>query len=72
MTQATCWDAYEYDELCCILSDYHKDVHGYRCRMWGEPREAVIAQLVALDDYMAAMKSTAEGRTELREQDWVF
>ena len=70
MTEATRWDAYEYDELCCILSDYSKDVNGYRCRMYGQPREDVIAELVALDQYMDAMKSTPEGRAQLEAEGW--
>jgi hypothetical protein len=64
------WNTYNYDELCDILSDYHKDVHGFRCRMYGEPKEAVIARLEDLDAYMDMMKSTAEGREQLREQGW--
>ena len=65
------WNEYDYDELCDILSDYHKDVHGFRCRMYGEPKEAVIAKLESLDAYMEAMKSTPEGREQLREEGWV-
>lgn len=72
MTQATRWDSYEYDDLCDILSDYSKDVNGYRCRMYGEPREAVIAQLVSLDQYMEFMRSTPEGRVQLQDEGWVL
>ena len=62
------WDTYEYDDLVNTLSDYHKDVFGFRKRMYGETREAVIAELDSLDAYMERMKSTPEGRAELREQ----
>lgn len=66
------WNTYEYDELVDTLSDYHKDVFGYRLRMYGEPREAVIAELDSLDAYMERMKSTPEGRAQLIEEGWVL
>lgn len=68
----TNWDNYEYDELVDTLSDYHKDVFGYRLRMNGEPRHLVIEQLVYLDMYMADMKSTPEGRAQLEADGWSF
>lgn len=68
----TRWDNYEYDELTSVLSDYHKDVFGYRLRMHGEPREAIINELVALDNYMEKMKSTPEGRAQLLAEGWVI
>lgn len=64
------WDDYEYDELVDTLSDYHKDVFGYRLRMNGEAREAVINELVYLDRYMEKMRSTPEGIAQLREEGW--
>lgn len=66
------WNTYEYDELVDTLSDYHKDVFGYRLRMYGEPREAVIAELDSLDAYMERMKSTPAGRAQLIEEGWVL
>lgn len=66
------WNTYEYDELVNVLSDYHKDVFGYRLRMNGEPREAVIAELEGLDAYMVRMKSTPEGRAQLEADGWCF
>ena len=66
------WDTYEYDELVSVLSDYHKDVFGFRLRMNGEPREAVIAALDSVDAYMDKMRSTPEGREQLREEGWTF
>lgn len=66
------WDSYEYDELVDTLSDYHKDVFGYRLRMYGESREAVIAELDSLDAYMERMKSTPEGRAQLIAEGWVL
>lgn len=66
----TRWDNYEYDELVDILSDYHKDVFGYRMRMNGESREAVIQELVYLDRYMEKMQETEKGRAQLREEGW--
>lgn len=65
------WNEYGYDYLCDILSDYHKDVFGYRLRMYGEPKEAVIAELEKLDAYLEKMKSTEEGLEELRASGFV-
>jgi hypothetical protein len=36
-------------ELAEILSDYHKDVHGCRLNMLGEPRDQIISALESLD-----------------------
>ena len=66
----TRWDSYEYDELVEVLSDYHKDVFGTRVRMNGAPRESVIAELDRIDRYMEQMKSTPEGREQLRAEGW--
>ncbi len=68
----TRWDSYDYDELVSILSDYSKDVQGFRLRMNGEPKEAVINALVGLDNYMEMLKSTPEGRAKLTEEGWVL
>ena len=68
----TRWDSYEYDELVNNLSDYSKDVMGFRTRMYGESREAVIKELISLDTYMEKMKSTPEGREQLTEEGWVL
>jgi hypothetical protein len=58
-------------ELAGIFSDYYKDVHGVRPR-WVDhtDREVLMAGLEALNTYMAYMRSTPEGREELREQGW--
>lgn len=66
------WDNWEYDELVDTLSDYHKDVFGYRLRMNGEPKEVVVAELDRIDAYMAQMKSTPEGRQQLEADGWSF
>lgn len=66
------WDTWEYDELVSILSDYHKDVFGHRMRMAGRPREEIIDELDAIDQYMESMKSTPEGRNKLREDGWLI
>ena len=68
----TRWDTYEYDELVNILSDYHKDVFGFRKRMYGEAREDVIKELVSIDNYMEKMRSTPEGRAQLEADGWVL
>lgn len=64
------WDTCQYDELVNVLSDYHKEVFGTRLRMNGESREAIIHELVQIDNYMDKMKSTPEGRAILREEGW--
>ena len=66
------WNTWEYDELVSILSDYHKDVFGYRMRMAGRPREEIIDELDAIDQYMESMKSTLKGRNKLREDGWLI
>lgn len=65
------WDSWNYDELTEVLSDYHKDVFGYRLRMYGAPKEAIIAELDSIDRYMESMRSTPDGRAKLREDGWV-
>ena len=62
---------YEYNELADLLSDYHKDVFGFRKRMWGEPAEVLCDELDRIDQYMDAMKRTPEGRAQLRAEGWV-
>ena len=42
---------YSNDDLADILSDYHKDVHGFRLRMAGSPRDELVAELDRLDQY---------------------
>jgi len=70
----TDWSAYETDELASIYSDYHKDVYGFRPLgariMLG--RDAIIQGLQNLDMYMEIMKSTPEGRAQLREEGWII
>jgi hypothetical protein len=45
---------YSNDELADILSDYHKDVHGFRLRMAGSPRAELVEELDRLDRYAEA------------------
>ena len=66
------WNEYEYDDLVCVLSDYSKDVHGYRLRMNGSPREDVIKALEGIDKYMDMLHSTFAGREELRSNGWII
>jgi len=65
------WNDYDTEELASIFSDYHKDVHGVRPR-WIDhtDRVVLIDGLESLDRYMAHMKSTPEGREQLREDGW--
>jgi hypothetical protein len=63
---------YSIDDLGNLLSDYHKDVHGFRPRYEGlyDDRQRMIEMLEGLDAYMARMHSTPEGREELRSMGW--
>lgn len=64
---------YSTDELAGIFSDYYKDVHGVRPRWVSHTdRVALIGGLQGLDDYMDYMRSTPEGREQLREQGWLM
>lgn len=61
------------DQLGDMLSDYYKDTHGFRPRHIDlRDRAAVIAALERLDWHHEQMKSTFEGREELRSQGWVI
>jgi hypothetical protein len=67
------WNEYTTEDLDCILSDYSKDVNGFRDRTVSyNDREALITKLESLDLYMESMKSTKEGRNRLREEGWVI
>lgn len=66
------WNEYEYDDLVAIVSDYSKDVHGYRLRMNGDSRENIIKVLDGIDQYMENLRSTPTGREQLRKEGWVF
>jgi hypothetical protein len=65
------WNTYSTEELASIFSDYHKDVHGMRPR-WIDhtDRTVLLLQLESLDAHMATMKSTPEGREQLRADGW--
>lgn len=67
------WNNYTTEELADICSDYSKDVNGWRDRTVNyNDRDALIAKLEGLDRYMESMKSTAEGRNQLRWDGWVI
>jgi hypothetical protein len=55
---------YSNAELADILSDYSKDVNGFRDRQYGAGRCTLAASLESLDAYVAAMtpeQRAAEG-----------
>ena len=60
------------EELGSYVSDYHKDVHGFRPRGDGlyANRDALIAILEGLDAYMASRRSTFAGREAMRAEGW--
>lgn len=62
---------YSTDELASYMSDYHKDVYGFRPRhIAHDDREAIISEIISIDNYMEMMRSTPEGRERLREDGW--
>jgi len=64
------------DELQGYFSDFHKDFYGFRPRGFGSVedwnnRDWLIAQIDRIHDAMDSMKSTFEGREELRQNGWL-
>jgi hypothetical protein len=61
------------EELGSYVSDYHKDVHGFRPRGDGlyANRDALVLIAEGLDAYMAARRSTFSGRESMRADGWV-
>lgn len=63
------------EEVFYILWDYYKDVHGYRPRHMlscQDNREFLINEIESLDHHMELMRSTPEGRNQLRWEGWVI
>lgn len=68
-------DTLTVDDLQSYFSDFHKDFYGFRPRSatpeeW-RSAEWLKASITAIHDAMDHMKSTPEGRRELRRQGWV-
>ena len=59
---------YSYDQLVTTLSDYHKDVYGFRLGMNGKPLKEILRQLLFLDKYTADPRN----RPELEANGWIF
>jgi len=59
---------YSYDQLVTTLSDYHKDVYGFRLGMNGKPLKEILRQLLFLDKYTADPRN----RAELEANGWIF
>lgn len=65
------FDNHTLEDLQQYVWDYHKDVHGFRPRYLDlTTRENCVTIIKMLDDYMDHMKSTPEGRAQLREEGW--
>ena len=54
---------YSNDELADILSDYHKDVHGFRLRMAGLPPETRVEEILTL------LELLIQAEADSRDQD---
>jgi len=64
------------DDLQSYYSDFHKDFHGWRPRgatpeQWRD-RGYLVAQINGIHAALDAMKTTPEGRAELRAAGWVI
>jgi hypothetical protein len=63
------------DDLQSYYSDFHKDFYGWRPRgatpeQWTN-REFLVDQINGIHDALDAMKTTPEGRAQLRRDGWV-
>lgn len=75
MNRSTQLANHSTDDIFNILWDYHKDVYGYRPRHLVQHqyvREILIEEIESLDRYMEVMRSTSEGRNQLRWEGWVI
>lgn len=67
---------YQSMDLCELggyVSDYHKEIHGFRPRGEGlyASREALVDLAESLDRYMAARRETFAGRETMRAEGWL-
>lgn len=72
MSEYNNFEYYTLEELYNYLSDYHKDVHGFRPRVQGlsENKPRMILMIEELNNFLDLKKSTPEGLQELREDGW--
>ena len=72
-TELSKYQEMSMEELGSFVSDYHKDVHGFRPRGDGlyANREALVAIAEGLEAYMEARRSTFAGRESMRADGWV-
>ena len=61
---------YSNDELADILSDYHKDVHGFRLRMARSPRAELVEELDRLDRYAEADSQDQDIQQLFEDQEY--
>ena len=61
---------YSNEELADILSDYHKDVHGFRLRMAGSPRAELVEELDRLDRYAEADSQDQDIQQVFEDQEY--
>ena len=61
---------YSNEELADILSDYHKDVHGFRLRMAGSPRAELVEELDRLDRYAEADSQDQDIQQLFEDQEY--
>ncbi len=64
------------EDLQGYYSDFHKDFYGWRPRsatpeQWRD-RAFLVAQINGIHDALDAMKTTPQGRAELRAAGWVI
>ena len=63
------YDAMSTESLADHVSDYHKDVHGFRFR--SNDRRELLHTLRQLDLDMVIMQSTPVGRAKLQSEGWM-
>lgn len=67
------WNDYDLNELGSIVSDYHKDMYGFRPRAPGlyDDKARLVSLAESLDQRFDRLKETFAGREELRASGWV-
>lgn len=67
------YDHMTTEELSVYYYEYNKDVHGFKDINYDPTnREQLIKSIESIDNYMDSMKTTVEGRNELRSNGWII
>lgn len=68
------YNALGIEELGPYASDYHKDVFGYRPKVFGlyYNKALLVALIISIDEYIDNECSTEEGRQRLSNNGWTY